>query len=65
MPSARAAALSGSLDEGPVDVDVLAEQVGPVELVLGCQGFLIGLVLDQSVSLQKTCDKMRFSVRGE
>ena len=51
MPPPRSDTLPRSLHKGPVDVDVLAEQIGSVQLVSGGQSLLVSLVLDKSISL--------------
>lgn len=50
------------LDERPVDVDGLAQHVGAVQLLAGCQGLLVGLVLDQGVALKEPCPPVQVEV---
>ena len=50
-------ALARSLNEGPVNSDVLAQQVRAVQLVPGLQRFLVRFVLNQGVALQETWNR--------
>merc|ERR1712156_911178 len=65
-PGPPSAALLGSLvrtlDKSPVDVDGLAEKVCSIQLLASCQGLLVSLVLDQSVSLEESCPPVQVEV---
>lgn len=43
-----------SLHEAPIDVDLLSKDICTVHCFLGCECLLVCLVLNQSVSLQKS-----------